>query len=48
MPKMGHEVYLTDIEVEILSVFVKRMILKDEAIINSLRVLLGKFEGRDA
>lgn len=40
----GDTVYITDIECEILSVFVKRKILTDAKIIGSLEALITKLE----
>lgn len=41
---IGDEVYITELEAEVLSVFVKRAILKDQKIIGTLEMLIEKLE----
>ena len=48
MPKQGDEIYLTDIEVEVLHPFVSRQILDDNTIISALKELIVKMEGKYA
>jgi hypothetical protein len=46
MPKSGEEIYLTELETEIMSVFVKRKILSDLQIANILTDLANKLGGQ--
>ena len=48
MPKSGKEVYVTDIEVAILKIFMDRKILDDKTIADTLDVLTAKLRGNDA
>lgn len=43
-PRIGKEIYLTEIEVEIMSVFVRHKILDDENVIRTLRILTEKLQ----
>ena len=45
MPLSGEEVYLTDLETEVLAPFIKRKILKDEDIAELLLNLVDKLNG---
>ena len=38
------EIYLTELEVEIMSSFVRRKILKDEDVVHDLRILIEKLK----
>lgn len=42
MTEIGKEIYLSDLDYEILGVFVRRKILDDEAVIHNLRILIEK------
>ena len=44
-PKSGYEVMLTDIETEVMSIFVKRKVLNDRLIAVLLMQLIHKLEG---
>jgi len=44
-PKIGEEVFLTEIEIEVLAPFVKRKILNDKYIATALITLVDKLEG---
>lgn len=45
-PKTGEEVYLTELEVEVLRVFTKRQEFSDENISHDLTQLVKKLQGR--
>lgn len=47
MPKDGEEVLITELEAELLSVFVKRRILDDGEVANLLSILAEKLDPKE-